>query len=294
MTSFRRAEHLPAWRKLAMGTWRKPSSPTAYGLLDLDCEAALAWCAQAREATGEKVSLTHLVGKAAAISIASAPEANGFASFGRLMLRDTVDVFFQVAFFDRDASTDAYPAKREREARRDANLAGAKIVRADQKSVVAVARELRERAEAIRARTGDATVRATKAMASLPGPVRSLAVGLGAFLSFDVGLDLSRVGIPFDPFGSCMVTNVGVFGIEVAWAPLIPYANTPLCITLGTTREAPTVIEGKIVPRRRVSLGVAFDHRVMDGYHAGVMSRQFQEIFADPGKVLGDPAKQRD
>jgi hypothetical protein len=40
--SFRRAKSLPAWRKLALETWSMPSSPAAYGVLDLDCEAALA------------------------------------------------------------------------------------------------------------------------------------------------------------------------------------------------------------------------------------------------------------
>ena len=60
--SFRRAKRLPTWRKLALETWSMPSSPAAYGVLDLDCEAALAWCARAREASGEKVTLTHVVG----------------------------------------------------------------------------------------------------------------------------------------------------------------------------------------------------------------------------------------
>ena len=242
---FTRAKNVPAWRKLALETWSMPSSPAAYGVLDLDCEAALAWCARMREESGEKVTLTHLVGKAVAIAIASAPETNAFASYGRLMLRKTVDVFFQVAFFDKDAQSGGGG---ERETRRDANLAGAKVSRCDEKSVVDVARELRERAQAIRARGPDATVKATKLMASLPGPLRSAAARFGAWLSFDLGWNLSRVGIPFDPFGSCMVTNVGAFGIEMAWAPLIPYARTPVCITVGAIRTAPSVVEPRSFP----------------------------------------------
>jgi pyruvate/2-oxoglutarate dehydrogenase complex dihydrolipoamide acyltransferase (E2) component len=286
--SFQRAKRLPAWRRLALETWSIPSSPAAYGVLDLDCEAALAWCARTREATGEKVTLTHVVGKAAAVAIGSAPETNGFASFGRLMLRPTVDVFFQISFFDADAKV---ADRGERGTRRDANLAGAKVARADEKSVVDVARELRERAEAIRQRAPDATVRATKMMAGLPGPLRAAAAKLGAFLSFDLGWNLGRIGIPYDPFGSCMVTNVGVFGIEMAWAPLIPYARTPVCITVGAIRSAPSVVDGAIVARKRVSLGVVFDHRVMDGYHAGVMARRFQEVFADPDVALATPGR---
>lgn len=285
---FKRATKLPAWRKLALGTWSMPSSPAAYGVLDLDCEAALDWCARAREASGEKVTLTHLVGKAVAVAIAAAPETNGFESFGRLMLRETVDVFFQVAFFDKEERA---AGNGERETRRDANLAGAKIASTDTKSPVAIARELRERAQAIRGRGKDPTVKAAKMMGNLPGPLRSVVANIGASLSFDFGLNLSRLGIPFDPFGSCMVTNVGVFGIEMAWAPLIPYARTPICLTLGAIRAAPTVVGAAVVPRKRVSVGVVFDHRVMDGYHAGVMSRRFQEIFADPDDALGTPER---
>jgi pyruvate dehydrogenase E2 component (dihydrolipoamide acetyltransferase) len=200
-----------------------------------------------------------------------------------------VDVFFQVAFFD---AREQAAGKGERETRRDANLAGAKIVGADRKSVVDVARELRERAETIRARGKDPTVRAAKLMGKLPGPMRSMAARLTAFLAFDLGWNLSGLGVPFDAFGSCMVTNVGVFGIEMAWAPLIPYARTPLCITLGAVREAPTAVGKEVAVRKHVSLGVVFDHRVMDGYHAGVMARRFKEIFSDPDDALGDPALQ--
>ena len=290
MSRFRAATQLPAWRKLALGTWGAPSNPAAYGVLDLDCENALAWAARVREATDEKITLTHVVGKAAAMAIASAPETNGFASFGRLMLRDSVDVFFQVAFFDHD---DGQPRGTDGAARADANLAGAKVDGADGKSVATIARELRERSRAIRKHTHDETVRATKLVGALPGPLTSAAAHLGAFLSFDLGLDLRPFGMPLDPFGSCMVTNVGVFGIEGAWAPLVPYARTPICITLGAVHEVPAVVDGAIVARRHVNIGVAFDHRVLDGYHAGVMARRFQAVFANPESELGSPADLR-
>jgi len=286
MAGFRSPGRLPAWRKLALSTWGSPSSPAAYGVLDLDCEAVLDWVARARQASGEKITLTHVVGKAAAVAIGSAPETNGFASFGRLRLRQTVDVFFQVAFFDEQTRK---ADEGERETRRDANLAGAKVTRADAKGVAEIARELRERAEAIRARGKDPTVRASKMMGAVPSPLRGAVARFSAFLTFDLGWNLSAIGVPFDPFGSCMVTNVGVFGIETAWAPLIPYARTPICMTVGAVQRAPTVVGDAVVPRKRVKIGVAFDHRVMDGYHAGVMARRFQRIFDAPDEVLGQP-----
>jgi 2-oxoacid dehydrogenases acyltransferase (catalytic domain) len=285
MIRFRVEAKLPTWRKVALGAWSAPRDPTAYGTLDLDCEAALAYLDELRQRSGEKVTLTHLVGKAAAMAIAEAPEVNGFVSRGRLVLRDTVDVFFQVAFFDGDKSK-----KREKGARSDANLAGAKVREVDRKSLAAIARELRERAEAIRQRGDAETAKASQTMARLPGPLVGAAARLGSFLSYDLGLDLRRFGIPFDAFGSCMVTNVGVFGINVGHAPLFPLARVPIIMTLGSVHDAPAVMDGKVVVRKRVNIGVAFDHRVMDGYHAGVMAKRFEQVFADPGSADRVPA----
>ena len=56
------------------------------------------------------------------------------------MLRDTIDVFFQVAYFDEERAGK----------KKEANLAGAKVRAANTKGTVAIARELRERAERIR------------------------------------------------------------------------------------------------------------------------------------------------
>jgi pyruvate dehydrogenase E2 component (dihydrolipoamide acetyltransferase) len=278
---FHRARSVSAWRKVALGTWGPPRSPTAYGSIDLDCERATSYIEAVRARTGERVTLTHLVGKAAALAIAAAPEVNGFASFGRLMLRETVDIFFQVAFFD-----DPKPQAAAR-ARSDANLAGAKVSDADKKSVVDIARELREKAAALRSRGQSPTARIASAMKRLPGPLASVAMRAAELAAYDAGINLTPFGIPDDPFGSCMVTNVGIFGIREGHAPLIPYARVPILLTLGMLREAPAVDAGKLVVRRQVTIGVAFDHRVLDGYHAGVMARRFNDAFADPEKMFG-------
>src|SRR5205823_4017307 len=80
----------------------------------------------------ERVSITHLVGRAAALALAGMPTVNGRIAFGRYRPHDSVDVSFLVAL---DEGMD---------------LGKAKIERADQKSVAEIARELRERAERLR------------------------------------------------------------------------------------------------------------------------------------------------
>jgi pyruvate/2-oxoglutarate dehydrogenase complex dihydrolipoamide acyltransferase (E2) component len=271
MSGFREITKLSTWRKLALGTWDAPRDPTAYGTLDLDCEEMLAYLEHVRAKTGEKVTLTHAVGKAVARAIATVPEVNAFVSRGRLIQRVTVDVFFQVAFMDE----------------KNANLAGAKVKEVDTKSLVEIARELRDGAQAIRERGDAETVRTSRRMAKLPAPILSLATRAGAFLTYDMQMDLRKLGIPKDAFGSCMVTNVGVFGIPVGIAPLLPFARVPLIVTMGAVRDAAAVHRGALAIRKTMTLGVAFDHRVMDGYHAGVMCKAFQDVFADPAGLLG-------
>jgi pyruvate/2-oxoglutarate dehydrogenase complex dihydrolipoamide acyltransferase (E2) component len=287
MARFTSERGLSTWRKVALSTWGEPVNPTAYGVLELDCGPALAYIASLRESSGEKITLTHLVGKIIALTIAEHPEVNGFVSYGRLMLRDTVDVFFQVAFFDDEVGKSGPRDSRDRSSEsKKANLAGAKIREVDRKSVVEIARELREKAEAIRARGDAETARSASMMSGVPGPFVGLALRAAAYMHYDLGLSLKRFGMPNDGFGSCMVTNIGVFGLEVGFAPLLPVGRVPLILTLGAVRDVARVEDGKVVARKSVSIGTAFDHRVMDGYHAGVMAKRFRQIFEDPGGQL--------
>lgn len=272
---------LSTWRKLALAAWDAPRDPTAYGMLDLDAEPGLAYVAKVREATGVKVTLTHLVGKAVALAIAERPEVNAYVSGGALVPRETIDVFFQVAFFDEGDEGGPGAGK--------ANLAGAKVRACDTLALADVARELGRRAEAIRKRADAETAAASRSLARLPGRLLGAATRAGAHLSFDWGLDLSGIGIPRDPFGSCMVTNVGTFGIPVAWAPLLDMSRSPMCITLGAVRDAPVVKDGAVAVGKRVTVGVAFDHRVLDGYHAGILAKRFTEVMEHPEGALGAP-----
>ena len=268
MSRFHRLENLPTWRKMALFAWGAPRDPTVYGTIEVGVERAQRYLAELREQTGVKLTLTHLVGKAAAAAIAERPEVNAIVRRGRLYVRDSIDVFFQVAFEGGE------------------NLAGAKISDADHKSVVDIARELSERVERIRSKKDDPTQRSARRLSALPPPLLKLMMRLGESLSYDWDLDLSRVGVPYDAFGSCMVTNVAGYGLSVGFAPLFPPGRVPLVLTMGEVRDAPAVVDGRVVSAPTLTIGASFDHRVMDGYHAGRMAKRFREILADPAQAL--------
>ncbi|HMR06076.1 MAG TPA: 2-oxo acid dehydrogenase subunit E2, partial [Polyangiaceae bacterium] len=113
---------LPTWRRLALASWRPADDPTIYGFLEIDATNLLAFVQRQRLETGAPVTLTHVVGKAAALAFAAAPECNAAVTRRGLLRRESVDVFFSVALGDGKS------------------LAGAKLVSADHKSVAEIAR----------------------------------------------------------------------------------------------------------------------------------------------------------
>ena len=101
-------------------------------------------------------------------------------------------------------------------------------------------------------------------------------------------VDLSFLGLPKDPFGSAMVTNVGSLGLEEAYVPLVPYSKVPLLVAVGALKRTVAVREGDVIePVTVMRLFATFDHRILDGAHAAKMAGTLHRIFADPWTSFG-------
>ncbi|MFI5297637.1 MAG: 2-oxo acid dehydrogenase subunit E2 [Polyangiales bacterium] len=247
--------------------WDGPSDPTVYGAIDLDVGEALEVVKELRASSGEKVTLTHLIGRAIALAIRQRPEVNAIVRFGGLYQRDTVDVFFQVAFEGGE------------------NLGGHKVAGADEKSVVEIARELGAGARTVRKGGGD-NAKATRRLARVPAPIVGAAMKLMTAVTYDLGVDLSSLGVPYDGFGSVMVTNVGSFGLSLGFAPLVPFSRCPLLLLVGEVQERAVVRDGAVVVRPILPVGVTFDHRLLDGFQAGVLAKHFRAAMERPRETL--------
>lgn len=257
-----------SWRKISLSAWTRPHDPSVYGWLDLDASRALAYLRSFERDGQAKVTLTHLVGKALALAIAACPEVNALVRRGRVYTRETIDVFFQVAY------------------EKGGNLSGAKVRSADQKSVVEIARELSERAAAIRERASHELSRSDFTLSRVPSLLRPLALRAVETATYDLGLNLTRFGVPRDAFGSAMVTNVGMFGLPHGFAPLVPFSRVPIVLTVGSVQSGPWVEDGAVVVRPILPIGVTLDHRILDGYQAGKLAQRFQEVMRDPAAAL--------
>jgi pyruvate dehydrogenase E2 component (dihydrolipoamide acetyltransferase) len=269
MGTFRPLEPLQGWRRLAVHSWRAPSDPTVYALVDVPMAGALAYLESLRAETDVRITVTHLVAKGVALAISEFPQLNGIVAGGRIMLRDSVDIFLQVATGGGQ------------------DLAGVKIAQADRKSVVDIAQEASERIRDLR-NGRDENVERTKSMLQrIPRRLLGPMMRLVAYLIYDLDLDLTRFGVVKDEFGTAMVSNAGTFGVGVALAPLVPFSRTPMVVLVGELEDRVVVEDGEPVVRPMLTLGVTFDHRFMDGFHGGRMIRVFREYMADPA-AAGD------
>jgi 2-oxoisovalerate dehydrogenase E2 component (dihydrolipoyl transacylase) len=80
--------------------------------------------------------------------------------------------------------------------------------------------------------------------------------------------------------GTFTITNVGVFGVDTG-TPILPPGEAAI-LAFGAVREAPWVHKGKVRIRRVTTLGLSFDHRIVDG-------EQGSRFLADVSRFLADP-----
>lgn len=259
------------WRKIAAATWGRPRDPQIYGDLEVDVTPMLEFIDRTREATGVRLTLTHLVGKGVAHALGENPDLNVRLHRGKHVRRDTVDMFFIVS------------------AESGSELTGIKVERCDERPVVEIARELSARAARVHDGDDEEMGRTKAMLAGTPTLLLRPMLRLASWLAIDLDLDLRRFGAPRQTFGSAMISSVGMFGIQHAYAPLSPYYRVPFLVLVGEAAERPVVRDGQIVARPIVGLSTTMDHRLIDGFHAARLSRSATEYFDNPGKFEPPP-----
>ncbi len=264
----KRKERVSSFRKIAIGTWSDPRDPQIYGSLTVRMEKALAYIEDYRQATGRRLTVTHLVGKAVARALKATPDANAILRFGRPYLRQDVSVFFSVALTDPDTG--------------EIDLSGAKLDHVDRMSLGEVVDAFEAEVGRVRTGTDEDLKKSRDTFAWLPFRAVRWVLDAISFGLYDLNADLRAIGLPKDPFGSVVVTNIGSLGLTEAYAPLMAYSRTPLLLAVGAVTDEPVVEDGAIVPGKRMRIHATLDHRLLDGKHAAKLSKIIHETLEDP------------
>ncbi|PIS29195.1 MAG: hypothetical protein COT43_04460 [Candidatus Marinimicrobia bacterium CG08_land_8_20_14_0_20_45_22] len=117
---------------------------------------------------------------------------------------------------------------------------------------------------------------------NIPWPFRRPVFLFVKWWIFDMGLSFPFLKIPPDPFGSIMLTNIWTFGLQIGMVALFLMGKLPAVITIGKIEKKPVVVNDQVVIRDMLPLTGTFDHRIVDGYQAGVLARGTVRRLQDP------------
>jgi len=167
-----------------------------------------------------------------------------------------------------------------------ATLSGAVVREAENLETFEIANDLNTKATMVKNNQDKEIKNSLEMFKLVPWFLSGFILDMMSFLTYGLNLNLSLFGIPKDPFGSVMLTNIGGMGIDIAWAPLCPYSRVPLLLAIGAIKDKPWVVNNEVVIRPILPIGVTFDHRMIDGIHAAEMAKEFKKCFSEPEKYL--------
>ena len=257
---------LTTYRKIAIASWRHPRDPSTYSWLDLPVEEAEAFLKSYPSET--RPSLTYFVGKIIANCLEEHPDLNHLLRARSLYRRSQTDIFITTLLSSAQGK----------------DLSGFVIRDVPGQSLGTMAPLAAEALGRLRRGEDVETERINAITAKMPVWMLRLTMALEDFAHYTLNLSLRRFGIPDDRFGSAIISNFGVLGIDNALVPLSPYCRCPLIVGMGRPRPMPIVKNGEVVVAECITISFTFDHRYADGVHGGLMMRRFQKIFLKPSR----------
>lgn len=256
------------FRKVAIGTWRTAYDPSVYGTMEIHMDKAMDYINRFRAATGKHLTVTHLLARATGEVLRQTPDANAILRYNRVYLRKRIGVFMQVVMSDEGSEK--------------IDLSGVTIYDVPDKSLIEIADEVAEKVNLVRARKDPALEKTRGMFRFIPYFLLNFFLKTIAFFSYTLNLNLKFLGVPQDPFGSVMITNIGTLGLDMAYVPIVPYSRVPILLATGAVRETPVVVDGEVVIRKVMKINATFDHRFIDGFHAATMSRILKAWMENP------------
>ncbi len=257
-------QELTTYRKIAIASWHHPRNPSTYCPTELAYDKAEAFLSG--QDADPRPTLTHYVAKIMAHCMEQYPQMNHVLRWGRLYKRKQVDVFIST-MLRKEGSKD---------------LTGFVIPNMPALNLAEIAKRSNEEAEKLRLSDDPALMRAQHMINRVPALILRPFMLIQEFIQYTLNLSLDWMGLPSDPIGSVIITNVGALGFENAFVPLSPYCRCPVMVSVGRPHDAPVVREGEVIAGKVVNVTFTFDHRYADGAHGAPFFRRFQKIFENP------------
>lgn len=255
------------WRKISLGTWRISGDSSVYGMTEINVGPILKHLESLSQKENVKLTLTHFVARALALTFRDHPQINSIVRWGKLYRRTNVDIFLHVAM---DAAGE--------------DLSGVVIRNLDQKSLVEVGKELNANVKHLKTHGDPSFNKIKNTIRFVPSFILRHALDLVGFILYSLNIWSPALNVAKDPFGSAMVTNIGSLGADFAFTPIPYYSRVPFILSIGAIKDSPWVNPATktLEVAQLCKLGITFDHRIIDGVHAANMSKTFKRYMENP------------
>lgn len=257
------------WRRTAATIYEKPTDSKIIGSVEFDVTKVNAYIQRKRQA-GIKVTPTHIFTLATARAIAErVPAMNTYVCRGNIRSHPQIDAVISVLL----------PQGR---------MGSVRLEQADQLDIATAVDQLQQKVKRAR-REQDDNQGAKHMLARIPWPFRKWVYRLLHTLTVKWGLSVGGF-TPFR-FGSFVVSNIGSLGLDIGYPALLPAANVSFVLMLGGQQDKPCVVDGEITVRTFLKVGIAMDHRTLDGSHGGELFKYLKKIMREP-ELLEKPMAQ--
>lgn len=272
---WKKPENVSSWRKISVGMWKRPSDPTIYGYETLQVEELVDYLDEVSQITGQKVTITAFLIKLLSNLLDEHPKLNSIVVGNEVLQRENIDGFCQVSVANESGGSD--------------DLSGIKLPNSDTMSLPEIAARMHRRADKVRAGRDEEIEETKSLLDKIPSVLLPQLMRVVDMLTFAVPFDLSKFGIRDDPFGSFMVTNCAPFDIRQGFAPLVPFARTPIVVLPGIVEDHVFVEDGEPVVKKGCQMSLTADHRCFDGLQIGKLVRGIRYQVENPRDYFPAP-----
>jgi hypothetical protein len=254
-------------RKVAVATWTAPAEGRLMTRLVIDAAPIQAYVDSRRAAGAKGLTIMHVVGAAAGRAARAVPEANTRVRGGRVVPFPDVSVGFAV---DIGQGTDLAPCR---------------VDDCDTLSPAAIAGKVWAGVKALRDGTDPGFNTSTKVAGFMPTPLMRPMMMVTSYLLGGWGVPV--LGQQGNPLGSVFISNVAPLGVEEVFLAPLPFARTPVYISLGVVTDRAVVRDGAIVAVPQFTLCLTGDHRLVDGVQCAFFFEALKRHLVNP-ELLDD------
>lgn len=257
-------------RKIQISTWSDAIRPTVMGHIQIKISKSLSYLNSLSKSTSESMTMTHLVIKVIGTALSDFPEVTGKIALGNYIKFSSIDASCIVSI--DESGSDVYYVS---------------IKDANHKSVLTISQEVKEKVASVR--TGEERQNykdSTKVLEKLPTCIITVLIEIITYFTGILGIPLPMFNLKRHPFGSYIVTSLGMHNCEVSYAPPTSLLKCPLLFCINSVHDEPIVEDSQVVVGKVMNLCYTADLRYFEGFNLILLMNKIKEILENPSKYL--------